>query len=282
MVRGDGGGILSDLLNAELTPYRGASRSITLDGPRVWLDSRAFSVMALVLHELATNAAKYGALSARAGKLDVTWELDLDGNCRIEWQEAGGPTVSVPSRSGLGSALIDRSIPYDLGGTSSIAFPPGGVRAEFTLPARHVSTATAKVDTSGQTNTSHMATSSTLGDPLVLLVEDQMLIAMDVEATLSDHGVSRIITTNSATEALAKLAANDPDVAVLDVNLGHGTSIPVAEELKRRGIPFVFATGYSDSVMIPAELKSAPLVRKPYEGDVLVSTLAELLGGAEN
>lgn len=67
MVRGDGGGLFLDLLEAELSPYRSAATTITLDGPPVWLDARAFSVLALVLHELSTNAAKYGALSVSGG-----------------------------------------------------------------------------------------------------------------------------------------------------------------------------------------------------------------------
>jgi light-regulated signal transduction histidine kinase (bacteriophytochrome) len=80
VVRGDGGGILSELLDAELRPYRAKEATIVLEGPAIWLDSRAFSVMALVFHELATNAAKYGALSVPTGIVAVT--DDGDGNLR--------------------------------------------------------------------------------------------------------------------------------------------------------------------------------------------------------
>ena len=277
VVRSDGGGLLADLINAELSPYRGQSRTITVAGPRIWLDSRAFSVMALVLHEMATNAAKYGALSRPAGNLDVTWTLTADGDCTIEWVESGGPAVSPPSRQGLGSVLIDRSIPYDLGGKSSIDYAPEGIRAHFILSAKHVSTAEAKAGAAPAPGAAGAFPQGELGDPVILLVEDQMLIAMDVEATLADHGVTTVITTSSAPEALAKLAQTEPDIAVLDVNLGQGTSIPVAHELKRLGIPFIFATGYTDSVMIPPDLKGAPLVRKPYEGNALITAIAVAL-----
>ncbi|MNL54790.1 hypothetical protein D3C87_1781520 [compost metagenome] len=67
-----------------------------------------------------------------------------------------------------------------------------------------------------------------------------------------------------------------PDVAILDVNLGSGTSLPIAEELVRRGVPFVFATGYSDRSIIPANL-TAPIVRKPYEAEALISAVTKLL-----
>ena len=131
VVRGDGGGLFSDLLEAELSPYRSAGPTITLDGPPVWLDARAFSVLALVLHELSTNAAKYGALSVPGGRLDVTWRRDDQNGCVVAWREHGGPHVPPPSREGFGSALIERSIPYDLGGESSVCYRPEGVEARY-------------------------------------------------------------------------------------------------------------------------------------------------------
>ena len=91
----------------------------------------------------------------------------------------------------------------------------------------------------------------------VLLVEDQMLIAMDLEAMLELRG-ARTITTGSAEDALRILQALAPEVAVLDINLGIGTSIPVAEELSRRNIPFVFATGYGDKSHIPPVFDATP------------------------
>ncbi len=132
VIRGDGGGALRDLLMAELTPYR--AQAISLEAPGVWLDSRAYSILALVLHELATNAAKYGALSSTSGRLNVTWTLDEMGACDIHWHEEGGPTVRPPSRSGFGTMLIDRSVPFDLGGRSEVSYDAGGVEARFTIP----------------------------------------------------------------------------------------------------------------------------------------------------
>ena len=76
VIRGEGGGLLRDLINAELTPYRNAQTEIRVVDDRIWVDSRAYSVLALVLHELATNAAKYGALSVAGGKLEVPGDVD--------------------------------------------------------------------------------------------------------------------------------------------------------------------------------------------------------------
>ena len=121
IVRDDNkGGCLGDLLGAELGPYAGAGRGVRLDGPAVSLDGRAFSVMALILHEMATNAAKYGALSRPAGHLTVAWHIDEAGNCRIDWTENGLEGLVPPARAGFGSALVEQSLPFDLGGESRI------------------------------------------------------------------------------------------------------------------------------------------------------------------
>ena len=280
VIRGDGGGALVDLINAELTPYRGPASTIVLDGPKLWLDSRAFSVMALVLHELATNAAKYGALSRTGGMLTVSWRYLPNGDAELVWRESGGPPVTPPARQGFGSRLIDRSIPYDLGGRSSVDFARDGLHATFVLPASHLSSAlgASSQDAAGTTRARGDVSGAALGsDMTVRIVEDQMLIAMDVDSTLADHGVQKIITTGSAAEALARLRDVTPDVAILDVNLGQGTSIPVAEELRRRAVPFIFATGYADGQMIPPEFKAVPVVRKPFETAALISTLESVL-----
>ncbi|MDQ0316478.1 HWE histidine kinase domain-containing protein [Amorphus orientalis] len=277
VVRGDGGGHLADLLDAELSPYRANETAVRLNGPGVWLDGRAFSVLALVLHELATNAAKYGALSVAEGTVTVEWRLETDGTCRIDWTETGGPPVVKPSRDGFGSALIGRAIPYDLGGESRVVYDQSGVSAYLSIPARHVDVTEAGRRDEGSVAPRSSAPITLSSTTHVLLVEDHMLIALDVEAGLEDQGVESIVTAASASEALEKVRARLPDVAVLDVNLGEETSIPVAEELTRRGVPFLFATGYGDGSMIPSDFAAVPVVRKPYETDALITALSALL-----
>jgi len=278
VVRGDGGGSLSDLLNAELSPYRDQSSSISLTGPGIWLDARAFSVMALVLHELSTNAAKYGALSRAGGKLQVEWNFSDHGDCEIRWLESGGPRVLPPSRQGFGTVLIDRSVPYDLDGESDVVYAPEGVQARFLLPKKHVSVAQASDETPGSPNRIIEKAGAKRHENLsLLLVEDQMLIAMDVEDMLAAKGILKVSTSGSANDALKKLKNFSPDVAVLDVNLGTGTSMPVAEELTRRDIPFVFATGYGDTSIIPDSFAAVPIVRKPYDGDALHDAITSVL-----
>ena len=278
VVRGDGGGNLGKLLDAELSPYRVASSLIELQGPNVVLDARAYSVMALVLHELATNAAKYGALSRAGGQLSVSWTLDAADACTLHWSESGGPTVTPPSRSGFGSVLIDRSIPFDLGGTSHVEYRAEGLQGTFRIPARHLTVA----EDTQATPVAEMATPPSprvegLSQLCVLVVEDQLVIAVGLEQILSDAQIDDVLTASSAEEALRLLGNRTPDAAVLDINLGSGTSIAVAEELTRRQIPFFFATGYGDSSSIPEHLRHVTVIRKPYEAASILLNLQQLL-----
>jgi light-regulated signal transduction histidine kinase (bacteriophytochrome)/CheY-like chemotaxis protein len=278
VVRGDGGGSLSALLDAELLPYRTPTSSIELSGPNVVLDARAYSVLALVLHELATNAAKYGALSRAGGMLSITWSIDAGGACDIAWRESAGPTVRPPSRSGFGTVLIERSIPFDLGGTSTVEFLPDGMQGFFRIPARHLTVAEPIDTVSPAVAVTQLADDfGDLADACVLILEDQLVIAVGLEQMLASAGVEDVITTSSEVETTKVLAARRPDVAVLDVNLGTGTSIAVAEALAQRNIPFLFATGYGDSVIIPSHLKHAPVVRKPYDAASILTHLQQLI-----
>ena len=284
LTRGGGGGTLNDLLDAELLPYRAGRSTIVVRGPAATLDARAHAVAALVIHELCTNAAKYGALSRDGGKLEVTWQEVDGGHCLLHWTETGGPPVGPIGRKGFGSALIDRSIPYDLGGTSRLEYRPDGLDAEFCLPGRFLTWESEPAHAEKPPGPEGMvlADDQSIAGLQVLLVEDQVLIAMDAEMMLADAGVDTVITASSSSDALNRLKTFTPSIAVLDINLGRDTSVPVAEELVRRGIPFVFATGYDDRSLVPDELLSVPVVRKPYDGSALVRALADRLAATLN
>ncbi|MGV1832689.1 HWE histidine kinase domain-containing protein [Agrobacterium vitis] len=280
VIRGDGGGLFTGLLEAEVSAYRSVTSEIALNGPDLWMDARAFSVFALVLHELATNAAKYGSLSQSGGRLDVNWHIDDKGDFILEWRESGGPVVAVPTRQGFGTALLTRSVTYDLDGESSVDYDPGGLKAHFRVPGQYLKVA---LRGSGSAPTLVPAyrqpASEILPSTNIFLVEDQMLIAMDVELMLQQEGFKNVTTANNVTEALHLLGSMTPDIAILDVNLGGGSSIPIAEELVRRKVPFIFATGYSDTSFIPDSLRSVPVARKPYDAKELLVAMSRGLHG---
>jgi light-regulated signal transduction histidine kinase (bacteriophytochrome)/CheY-like chemotaxis protein len=282
VVRGDGGGSLMALLEAELLPYRTSSETISLSGPNVALDARAYSVLALVLHELATNAAKYGSLSRATGTLCVSWTVDAGGACDIAWRESGGPLVSPPKRTGFGSVLIDRSIPFDLDGTSTLEFRPEGVNGFFRIPAKHLSVGEAiSIEATTPEGVTLYTDPDSLAQTSVLILEDQLVIAVGLEQILANAGVVDVMTTSSEAETLKLLTLRQPHVAILDINLGTGTSIAVAEELMRLNIPFIFATGYGDNVNIPEHLNQVAVVAKPYDAVSILSNLQRLIQGAD-
>jgi len=104
-----------------------------------------------------------------------------------------------------------------------------------------------------------------------------MLIAIDLEQFLEDAGITVLATATSPRDAFAVLAKNTPDIAVLDVNLGDGTSEAIARYLQEKRIPFIFATGYGDGGVIPDDLGAAPIVRKPYDKETILAQLRGLL-----
>ncbi len=128
---------LQELVRRELAPY--ASNSNTcIEGRQVILRAEAAQTTASVLHELTTNAAKYGALSKPEGRVSVRWHCAPNGRTAgplvIEWIETGGPSVGEPSNSGFGKSVITELVPYELGGTAQLVFSPEGVRCRLDIP----------------------------------------------------------------------------------------------------------------------------------------------------
>ncbi|MDB5619157.1 HWE histidine kinase domain-containing protein [Tardiphaga sp.] len=278
VIRGGGGGGLRELLEAELSPYQDHTAGITLDGPDVLLDARAFSVLALVLHELATNAAKYGALSVRNGRLSLQWQRNAPGDCEVHWLERDGPRLRPMAKPGFGSMLIGRSIPYDLGGESEVDYEEEGARVRMLIPGRFVTWPMSQAKQSIPVDVADHTPQTSMRGLGILMVEDQLLIAMDVQTMLAREGAATVETASSVKEALHGLTIFHPDVAILDVNLGSGNSLPVAHALLSRNIPFVFATGYGDTSLIPPEFGHVPIVRKPYDVTALVAALTVAMG----
>ncbi|WP_373277624.1 HWE histidine kinase domain-containing protein [Asaia astilbis] len=280
VARSDGGGLLRVLLEAELEPYRHQPSAVQLEGPNLWLSGPALSVSALTLHELATNAAKYGALSRPSGTLKITWFLDAaQGGWVLEWIESGGPPVTPPKSSGFGSVLLERAIPHELGGTSLREFRPEGLYIRLTFPESHAVLVSEKTEAPepDEVGDATAAQSALLHSARVLLVEDQLLIAMETEQALNAAGVRHIRTVSSVYEALQAIKEQSPDVALLDFNLGKESSEDIASVLRKKGIPFLFATGYADRTMIPQEFEDVPILRKPYTVKNAVQELLKVL-----
>jgi two-component sensor histidine kinase len=129
---------IRDLARLELSPFDDAeSPRISMSGPDALLTPDQTLGLALILHELASNALKYGALSVSAGKVAVSWTVRAttgDKQLELEWIESGGPKVSPPTHHGFGSILIRRSLAKVISSEVTHEFPPDGVRAHISMP----------------------------------------------------------------------------------------------------------------------------------------------------
>jgi PAS domain S-box-containing protein len=128
---------LSELLAAVLAPYRSpAGTRVSISGPAILLPAHAVVPLSMVLHEMTTNAAKYGALSTRRGRTEITWQVTdgIEKTVELVWLERGGPKVRAAASTGFGTRLIDHVISHDLDGNTKIDFDPAGVRWTIAFP----------------------------------------------------------------------------------------------------------------------------------------------------
>ena len=132
------GACLRELVSEHLKPHQNADgRRFDLNGPDVHISPKAALALGMALGELATNAARYGALSIAEGSVEVSWTLppQPDGaRLSLIWRERGGPPVIAPSRRGLGTRLIERGLSHELGGSARLSFEPGGLVCEIEFP----------------------------------------------------------------------------------------------------------------------------------------------------
>jgi light-regulated signal transduction histidine kinase (bacteriophytochrome)/CheY-like chemotaxis protein len=266
---------LRTLVESEAGAYLGARAGrIKLGGPDVALDPKAFATLALVVHEMMTNSAKYGALADSTGSVEVVWRLDPSSSLVIEWKESGGPPVQPPSRRGFGTTIIERSVPFDLKGDAEIRFDLLGVQAKFVIPANFVQLVPS-IAGAAMRMEDQESMASRISDT-VLIVEDNLIIAMAAEVILLDLGARHVETAASVDQALRSIERTRPSFALLDLNLGNESSIKVAQKLKEIGVPFIFATGYGERAPIPEELAVAPVIQKPYTLEVVEAALGKL------
>ncbi len=245
-----------------------AGGRVTWRGPDILLNARATNALTLALHELGANAIKFGALASDGGRVDVLWRATAPGGFELEWVETGGAPADKDAGHGFGRTLIERVTGRELGGSAILELSSAGARARLTGGATALadlggaarSRAHASEDPNGASSGTEGLTD--LGGVKVLIVEDAVLLALELEAGLTEAG-ARVVGVASDLDEARRLAGLDFDVAVLDANLNGQSVTPIAHGLAQRGTPFIFATGYRD---IGADTASfdAPVVLKPY------------------
>ncbi|MFT0862170.1 response regulator [Ancylobacter sp. G4_0304] len=232
-------------------------------GPEVKLAPQTALRLALILHELSTNAIKYGAFANDVGRVELDWTVEGD-RLELRWRETGGPPVSAPVKRGFGSTLIESSLKSD-GGSAVATYSGDGVLWELAMvlgnpepipmppPApRHDITPAAPPPPA-----------SHIEGRRFLVVEDETLVALELIALLESAGARVFGPAGTIADALALIEKEQIDAAFLDGNL-HGMPVhEVAAALSRRGIRFCFVSGYGREGLPPA-FAGAPVVAKPF------------------
>lgn len=268
------------LIEAEADAYAGGRTDrVVLSGPDVLLQPVTYSTLSLVIHEMVTNAVKYGALSNPQGSVQIELEYAEGGPLTLHWRERGGPEVRRPNRRGFGSTITERSIPHELGGSAEITYAASGLEAAFVIPADYVLPM-------GKRDVLPLAAREPVPvvpiiDGSVLIVDDNLVIAVDAEDAFRALGIEDVRIAGSVQEALDAIDGQQAlRFVLLDIQLGRETSEAVARRLQDDGIVFAFATGYGERHVLADAFPDTLVLQKPFDAQQLSAVLAQVLGTA--
>ncbi|WP_323765343.1 HWE histidine kinase domain-containing protein [Marinovum sp.] len=263
-----------ELAEEELAPFGpDVFDRIDMTGPRVALSPSEAQVIAMILHELTINALKHGFLGAAEGQLSLSWTASEDGRLEVIWRETGVPTeagAGAEGGDGYGSVLLSDVVKGQLGGEMRRSLEPTGIRYELSFPRQ------ADEATAGPSDVTQQPLKRRAQAKSVMILEDDVIIAMDLAATLEEAGYARYGEFRDARSAMARIEASPPDLAILDWNLVGETSEQVAGWLKARGVPFVVVSGQEISDAPDDPRRGAPLLIKPISYAALLSALHRL------
>lgn len=281
------GADISAIVQEELAPFMGENR-VFLSGLPVHIRPSAVQPLSMIIHELTTNAAKYGALSVSRGLIEITWDFSTHSSeLHIGWKERNGPPVSgLPQRRGFGSRLMSANAKSALGGRFEERWETGGLEFEMWVSGEVLDAESARlqkrVEPDGVSEalpqSSNVAQVSVFPGLRILVVEDEPLIAMEITDQLRRHGCTIVGTAANLKSAVrfASESAGDIDGVILDLNLGGELTIPVADMLARQGVPMIWITGYGT---LPDGVKVNEIdtvLQKPFAASALEAGLQKV------
>jgi two-component sensor histidine kinase len=278
---------LLELVRDQIMQGAADETRITVSGPRLQLTPQLALHLALMLHELSTNAIKYGALSTGEGRVTVGWTVE-DRTLRLRWEERGGPPARVPTKRGFGTTLIEQSAKGE-GGSSHMLVESDGIVWEIAIPLPQLGSG----DVTGETHAPIKSRETAGHGPRVaenshgklsgrrfLIIEDEPLVALDIADSLAGAGADMVETAGSLKQALEVIENRRFDAALLDGNL-HGQPVDeIAAALTRGNVPFLFVTGYGRQAL-PKAFKSVGILSKPFGQPQLIEAAARLVARSD-
>ena len=254
---------------------------ITACGPPVRLAPQMALHIALMLHELGTNAIKHGALQSAAGKVTISWTVE-DAMLRVRWAERGGPTPVAPTKRGFGRTLIEESAKGE-GGNAHLSVAVEGIAWNIAVRLSEPITDTAKAfrgDRVGIVPSTGAApedaSAARLAGKRFIVVEDEPLVALDIVAALENAGAEVVGRSSTTPEALEMIENAALDAALLDANLRGQSVDQIAAALTLRNLPFLFVTGYGRE-SLPKAFANASMITKPFSWQQLVEGAATIV-----
>lgn len=268
------GASLGDLVRTHLAYVDDLiGKRIHITGPDLLIRPYAAETLGLALHELCTNASKYGALSTDGGDVRIEWATEPRSGSTdfvLNWTETGiAPSIGA-GVAGFGTTVTDRLPRMSLQATILREYGAQGLRWQLRCDLGQVI---------GSTADNHCSVSSAIAQPAprkggaVLIVEDEALVALDLVAVLEDRGFTVVGPAATVDQAMDLLDRHQVALAILDVNLGRDeTSEPVAKRLKREGTRFFVTSGYSAQQRAPV-FNDVPSFDKPVNISMIVSAV---------
>lgn len=273
------GAHIAELISSQLSFGEESDSRIGWSGPVVTLGGQVSLHLALVLHELGTNARKYGALSTASGRVTIEWLVESSDDDRmltLSWRETDGPEVIAPDKRGFGTTLIEQSFKAN-GGVATMEFAASGVSCTIKLPLRHELTTRAGADRAEEEAQESSRESNQLRGKRVLVIEDETLIAMVATDFLEALGCEVAGPASTIEAALRLIETEAVDAALLDGNLAGRPVDEIAAALTRKSVPFCFVTGYGREAL-PLPFRDAVMVEKPFSQTQLLAALGRVLG----
>ncbi len=279
------GADLATLLKEQLMLAAGDGDRITCAGPQLMLTASMALHLALVLHELGTNARKHGALSVPGGRLAIRWTVEATDRrtLHLRWVETGCPQVVASSSQCFGTLLITQSVQAH-GGATRMLSEADGVTWEISLPLPAASaldgclSGSAAPPLAGTQEGSlpgagpAPARQPDLAGRRILVIEDEPLLALEIAGTLAAAGIEVLGPAGTIEEALRLVESATPDGALVDANL-HGAPVQeIAAALTRQQVPFSFVTGYGRE-SLPRAFRGAVMVAKPFTPEQLLEAV---------
>jgi two-component sensor histidine kinase len=261
------GADLREVIRDQLLPGAVDDRRVAASGPPVRLDPQTALHTAMMLHELGTNSVKYGALFRPEGTISISWIVS-DDSLWLDWKEKGGPPIKAPVRRGFGTMLIEQT-PRGEGGSARRSIEADGMHWEIILPLASADDAVANTPSDvlklspRSSQTAESSPAASVQGKKFAVIEDEPLIAVNIASVLEQGGAQIFGPAATVNDALCLIEETELDGALVDANLRGQPAGEIAAALTRKGIPFVFVTGYGREAL-PCSFAHARMLKKPF------------------